>query len=191
MMPTLLFGTHALLARLFDLAGGLELLQIWLRLGTRTTPLSCEERRAVTAVFGDGALQYDEVRIAAGGWLSLVFRRNGNRAFALGHTIFLPEKGRADLSLLVHELVHTGQYERLGSRYIGEALYAQWKLGRGCYDYGGGEGLATTGAAGLPYACFNREAQAQIVMDYVRRQQADEDVTAYEPFIDALRRGAF
>ncbi|NLF66911.1 MAG: DUF4157 domain-containing protein [Chloroflexi bacterium] len=191
MMPPRLFRTHALLALLLDLFGALELLQIWLRLGARTSPLTPEEQQAVAAVLGETALRYGDVRIAEGGWLRLAFWLNGRRAFALGHTIFMPEKGRADLSLLVHELVHTGQYERLGSRYIGEALYAQWRLGRGCYDYGGPGGLAARVGVEQPYACFNREAQAQIVMDYVRRKEAGEDVRPYEPFIAALRQGAF
>lgn len=191
MMPPRRFCAHALLASLFDLLGGLELLQIWLRMGARTAPLTPEERQAVSALLGEGALRYDEVRIAEGGWLRFAFRINGNRAFALGHTLFLPEKGRADLALLVHELVHTQQYERVGSRYIGEALYAQRRLGRGCYDYGGAEGLAAALAAGRPYASFNREAQAQIALDYVRRRLAGEDVAPYEPFMAALRDGAF
>jgi hypothetical protein len=154
-------------------------------------PLTPQERQAAVEVLGDTGLRYAEVRIAEGGWLNLALRLNGNRAFALGHTLFLPAGSRADLSLLVHELAHTWQYERLGSRYIGEALYAQRQLGRGCYDYGGADGLKATIDAGQPYACFNREAQAQIAMDYVRRLQANQNVAPYEPFITALRRGAF
>ncbi|MDT8305970.1 MAG: DUF4157 domain-containing protein [Anaerolineae bacterium] len=191
MMPAALFHAHAWLARLFDLAGGLELLQIWLRLLARTAPLTTEERAVVGAVLGEFALRYDEVRVATGGWLRVAFRANGRRAFAIGHTIFLPEERRSDLSLLLHELVHTCQYERLGSRYIGEALYAQRRLGRGCYDYGGAEGLAQAMAAGWLYASFNREAQAQIVQDYWRRLDAGKNVTVYETFVAAARRGAF
>lgn len=191
MMPAALFQAHATLAQLFDLVGGLELAQIWLRLLSHTTPLAMEEREAVAAVLGEGTLRYDEVRIAEGGWLRLVFRYNGNRAFAIGHTIFLPEKGRADPSLLVHELVHTCQYEGLGSRYIGEALYAQRQLGRGCYDYGGAEGLARATEAGRLYGSFNREAQAQIAQDYGRRLWAGQDVAAYGEAMRALRGGEF
>ena len=191
MMPAGLYQTHARVMQLFDLAGGLELVQVWMRLLARTAPLNAEERRAVALVLGVLGLRYDEVRVARGGWLRLAFRLNGNRAFAIGHTLFLPEHERADISLLLHELVHTCQYERLGSRYIGEALYAQRRLGRGCYDYGGPEGLARAREEGRRYADFNREAQAQIVQDYLRRVMVDKDVTAYEPFIAALRRGDF
>jgi hypothetical protein len=191
MMPGALFAVHAALAQLFDLVGGLELVQIWLRLLSRTTRLAVAEREAVAAVLGEGTLRYEEVRIAEGGWLRLVFRCNGNRAFAIGHTIFLPEKGRADHSLLVHELVHTCQYERLGSRYIGEALYAQRQLGRGCYDYGGVEGLVRATEVGRLYGSFNREAQAQIAQDYGRRLGAGQDVAAYERAMRALRGGEF
>lgn len=191
MMPLVLFRAHRWLAQLFDLVGGLELLQIWLRLFARTAPLTPEERQEVASVLGENGLRYDEVRVAQGGWLRLAFRYNGNRAFAIGHTLFLPEIGRDDFSLLLHELVHTCQYERLGSRYIGEALFAQRWLGRGCYEYGGAEGLAQALAAGRSLASFNREAQAQIVQDYQRRLLAGEDVTAYEAFVEAMRRGAF
>jgi hypothetical protein len=191
MMPATLFMAHAMLSRLFDLLGGLELVQIWLRLLARTSSLAPEERAAVAAVLGDAALRFDDVRVAEGGWLRLAFRLNGGRAFALGHTIFLPGQGRADHSLLLHEVVHTYQYERVGSRYIGEALFAQRRLGRGCYDYGGRAGLVRAKEAQRPFASFNREAQAQIAQDYLRRLRKGDTVCEYEPFVEALRRGEF
>jgi hypothetical protein len=189
MMPAGLYQVHGWVAHLFDVVGGLELVQVWLRLLARTAPLDAEERRAVAPVLGVLGLRYDEVRVARGGWLRLAFRLNGNRAFAIGHTLFLPEHEGVDVSLLLHELVHTCQYELLGSRYIGEALFAQRRLGRGCYDYGGPEGLARALEEGRRYADLNREAQAQIVQDYLRRMAAGKDVTVYEPFVAALRRG--
>jgi hypothetical protein len=191
MMPAALFMAHTTLSRLFDLLGGLELVQIWLRLLARTSPLAAEERAAVAAILGEEALRFDEVRIAEGGWLRLAFRLNGRRAFALGHTIFMPEQERGDHSLLLHELVHTYQYERLGSRYIGEALFAQRRLGRGCYDYGGRAGLLRARETWRPFASFNREAQAQIAQDYLRRLRGGDAVSEYEPFVEALRRGEF
>lgn len=191
MMPAALYRLHAILCRLFDLPGGLELLQIWLRLAASTSPLAAEERATVAAILGEGAPRFEEVRIAEGGWLRLAFRLNGRRAFALGHTIFMPDGARADHSLLLHELVHTCQYERLGSRYIGEALFAQRRLGQACYDYGGRAGLARARVAGRRLAGFNREAQAQIAQDYLRRLQAGSAVAEYEPYVAALRRGDF
>src|SRR5690606_32032289 len=106
----------------------------------------------------------------------------------------LPRTGRhtrADLSLLVHEATHVMQYERMGSCYIGEALYAQRRLGRGAYDYGGGHGLRHARDNGVPLRAFNREAQAQIAQDYFRLREQGADVAAYEPDVAAIRAGAF
>lgn len=67
--------------------------------------------------------------------------------------------------ILVHELVHIWQYERYGSVYISEALWAQhWGGG---YDYGGLEELRMySDGAGLE--AFNFEQQADIIEDYFR-----------------------
>jgi hypothetical protein len=83
-------------------------------------------------------------------------------------------------------LVHVLQHERLGSVYIGQCLRAQRREG---YDYGGAEGLQRARADGKELRHFNREQQAQIVEDFVNRQTIGEDVTAYEPYIEELRRG--
>lgn len=67
--------------------------------------------------------------------------------------------------ILVHELVHIWQYERYGSVYISESLWAQqWGGG---YDYGGLEALRLySDGAGLE--AFNFEQQADIIEDYFR-----------------------
>src|SRR5690606_26737292 len=135
-----------------------------------------------------------DVRIAEGGILPLIFRLNGARAFCTWHTIHLPREGRhtrEDLSLLVHEATHVFQYERLGTAYIGEALHAQRRLGSGAYDYGGARGLQAAVSQGSGYGVFNREAQAQIAQDYYRHREAGRDVSLYEPFIAMLRAARF
>jgi hypothetical protein len=185
---------HALLAHLFDLVGGPEIVQYVMHLFMETTPLSRLEQQAIASVLGPKAIRYKDVRIAEGGVLPLVFRHNGGRAFCAWHTIHLSRAGphcREDLSLLVHEATHVMQYERCGSRYLGEALFAQRRLGRGAYGYGGEAGLRKTWKAGLPLAVFNREAQAQIAQDYYRRRELRLDTDAYEPYISAVRAGAF
>ena len=178
---------HRVLIALFDLMGGPEAAQLVMHVGMETSPLSPPEIAAIASVLGPSAIAYQEVQVAQGGILSLIFRLNGGRAFATWHTIHLPEGKRADLSLLVHEATHIFQYEQLGSAYISEALYAQRRLGRKCYDYGGTAGLEGERA----YCGFNREAQAQIAQDFYRRQKAGKEVNAYLPYVAALRRAAF
>lgn len=185
---------HAVLARLFDFVGGPEIAQYVMHFFMETTPLTANERRAVASVLGERAIRYEDVRIAEGGILPFVFRHNGGRAFCTWHTIYLPRTGRhtrADISLLVHEATHVMQYERMGSCYIGEALYAQRRLGRGAYDYGGARGLSRAKQNGVPLSDFNREAQAQIAQDYFRLREQGADVAAYEPYVAAVRAGAF
>ncbi len=185
---------HTWAAFLFDAVGGPELAQYVMHLFMVTTPLSAEEREAVASALGPKALRYGDVRIAEGGILPLIFGRNGGRAFCTWHTIHLPREGahtRKDLSLLVHEATHVMQYERMGTLYIGEALYAQHKLGRGAYDYGGEQGLRRAHEQGVPLRAYNREAQAQIVQDYFRRREQGLDVSAYEPYVRQARAGAF
>ena len=187
LLPPVADRVHRVAIALFDLMGGPEAAQLAMHLGMETSRLSPPEVAAIASVLGPDAIAYREVRVAQGGVLSLIFRVNGGRAFATWHTIHLPEGKREDLSLLVHEATHIYQYEQIGSVYIGEAVYAQRRLGRDCYDYGGPEGLA----AGNPYDSYNREAQAQIAQDFFRRQRAGETVSAYVPYVAALRRAAF
>lgn len=185
---------HQLLVCLFDLAGGPELAQYLMHMATETSPLTPEEREAIASVLGPRAIRYEDVRIAEGGILPLIFKFNGGRAFCAWHTIHLPRRGpytRADLSLLVHEAVHVYQYEQIGSAYIGEALYAQRQLGRGAYEYGGEAGLRRARKEGFPFSAFNREAQAQIFQDYFRRRERSADVSAYRPYLARLRAGGF
>ena len=185
---------HAALSSIFDLLGGPEIAQYIMHLFMGTTPLTADEQQAIASVLGPNAIRYQDVRIAQGGILPSIFRRNGGRAFCAWHTIHLPQEGsrsRADRSLLVHEATHVLQYERMGTPYIGEALLAQHRLGGAAYDYGGEQGLQQAVAAGIPYSAFNREAQAQIAQDYFRRREQGLDLTAYEPYVRALRAGAF
>jgi hypothetical protein len=186
-LPPLADRLHRVLIPLFDLLGGPEAAQLMMHLMMKTRSLSTREVAAIASVLGPEAIEYEEVRVAQGGALSLVFRFNGGRAFATWHTIHLPEGKQQDLSLLVHEATHVYQYEKLGSIYIGEALFAQRRLGRACYDYGGPDALAS----GAAYDGFNREAQAQIAQDYYRRLIAGDDPSAYLQCMAALRQAAF
>ncbi|HSM57298.1 MAG TPA: hypothetical protein VK879_14195 [Candidatus Sulfomarinibacteraceae bacterium] len=189
-----LVHAHCLATCLFDLLGGPEIAQYVMHLFMNTSPLRQREIEAIASVLGPRAIRYKDVRIAEGGILSLIFRLNGERAFCTWHTIHLPQQGRhtrENLSLLVHEATHVFQYERLGSAYIGEALHAQRKMGRGAYDYGGARGLQAVLRQGGAYGVFNREAQAQIAQDYYRKRREGADVTLYKPFISMLRSARF
>jgi hypothetical protein len=67
--------------------------------------------------------------------------------------------------LLIHELMHVWQYERYGSVYISEAIWAQ-RWGGG-YNYGGLEPLMKY-SEGKGLGAFNFEQQADIIEDYYR-----------------------
>lgn len=179
----------ALLASVFDVVGGPELLQTLNRAITKHGPLTADEIAAAGSVLGEASVRWGDVRIAEGGLLGPVFRLNHHRAFTAWHTINLPTGGnhvRSNKALIVHELVHVLQYERLGSIYIGQALHAQATTG---YDYGGSGGLEKHRRAGGRYRDFNREQQAQLVQHYFELRSKRADVSAYESYIAELRVG--
>jgi hypothetical protein len=183
---------HRLLTQLFDLGGGPEVGQIVMRLITRTTPLTGDEIASISSVLGPNALRYEDIRVAEGGLFDLIFKLNGNLAFATWHTVNMPREGhhtRANRAIMVHELTHVYQYERVGTRYLGEAIYMLIKTKRDCYNYGASGGLQQACDAGRTYRDFNREQQAQITQDYYTLRQRGADVSAYEPFITQAQTG--
>lgn len=189
--PPLRKTIHLLSVQLFDLAGGPELAQIFLRLWAHTTPLTAAETAVITDIIGIH-LRFTDVRLAEGGLARLIFRFNGNLAFTAWHTIFLPQtpsRSRQNLALLVHELTHIYQYEQAGTRYMTEAIYMLVTTRRDCYAYGGAAGLAQAHENHRPLSSFNREQQAQIVQDYFSLLAAGEEVAAYLPYVDELRHG--
>jgi hypothetical protein len=180
---------HAALWALFDLAGGPEFCEFFLRAATRTRRLTADEVDLGARVLGPRTVRLDQVRVAQGGPLKAVFERNGQRAFAAWHTVNLPDGRERDLPLLVHELIHVYQYERVGSVYIGQGLLAQRRLGRQAYHYGGPAGLQSARAAGTHFRDYNREQQGQIAQDYSARLLGGEETGAYESYMAELRLG--
>lgn len=175
--------------QVLDIVGLPELFGFIWRVTTRVSPLTGDEMAVAASVLGPAALRYHDVRVAQGGLLELIFRRNGDRAFVVFHTINLPARGvhrRENLDILLHELVHVLQYERAGSRYFAEALLAQHEEG---YGYGGPGGLLLARAQGRRLRDFNREQQAQIVQDYYMYLRHNWDVGPFEPYIGELRAG--
>jgi hypothetical protein len=185
---------HRLAWQLFDLIGGPEIGQFFFHFFNNTTPLTTEEIDMVSQIIGSDAIRFHETRVAQGGLLNIIFKLNGNLAFATWRTINIPQTGRhtrENLPLIAHELTHVYQYEVIGSRYLGEAIYMLIKTKRDCYNYGGKNGLALACSAGGHYCDFNREQQAMIVQDYCILQQNGAEVDVYQPFIDELQQGLF
>ncbi len=188
---------HLLLVSAFDFMGGPKFCQFFIHLISHTSPLTPEEIAILSSIFGANGMRYQDVRIAEGGLLAWVFRVNGRLAFTTWYTINLPqpipgqtkEHSRANLSLLVHECAHVYQFEKVGSRYLTEAIYILIKTRRNCYQYGGPSGLKQAHQQKKSYAGFNREQQAQIVQDYYTRREQGKDTSLYEPFIRQLRQG--
>ena len=181
--------------RVFDILRGPGLFErLWHRL-VHTSPLTEDEIAAASAIIGANTVRYERVRIATGGILRLIFRLNGGRAFTTFHTLNLSGSGyhsRENIAIVVHELVHVVQFERIGSVYIPQALRAQRGGG---YGYGGAEGLREARSRGESLDHYNREQQGQIVQDYCQLvlvyERAEDDPTrqAYEPFIEDIRQG--
>jgi hypothetical protein len=168
--------------------------KIW-HLLTSVSLLKSSELAAAASVLGAGAISYNKVRVGERRLLTIIFKFNGNRAFTLFHTINFPPKSgdsREELDIVVHELVHVFQFEKIGSLYIPQALRAQMNEG---YGYDGWEQLVQDRVDGKHFCNFNREQQGQIAQDYYNmviepELPPDDPIRlAYEPFIDDLRRG--
>ena len=168
--------------------------KIW-HLLTSVSVLTASELSAASCVLGASAIQYDKVRVAEGRILYIISKIIRNRSFTLFHTVnFSKESGhsRAELDIVVHELVHVFQFEKIGSLYIPQSLQAQMKEG---YDYGGWTQLVQDWNDGRRFRDFNREQQAQIAQDYYNlvispALPPDDPVClAYGPFIGELRNG--
>jgi hypothetical protein len=183
---------HLLLVGLFDLVGGPEIAQFLMHLITHTTPLTADEIAAMASVLGPTALRYGDIRVAAGGLFDWIFKWNGNLAFTTWRTMNFPRNGRhtrTNISIIIHELAHVYQYEQVGSRYLGEAIYMLIKTKRDCYNYDGESGLKIAHKANKNFLIYNREQQAQIIQDYYMRQQKGLDTQIYDPFIQDARKG--
>lgn len=187
-------GLHLLFVQLFDLAGGPEIAQFFMHLITHTTPLTDEEIALIAGTLKPAGMRYQDIRVAEGGLLEKVFEVNGRLAFTTWYTINLPKSSkrfrqhsRQNKALLAHEFFHTYQYEKVGSRYMTEAIYVLKKTKRNCYQYGGSAGLQLALNNHKSFRQFNREQQAQIFQDFFSRRQNNRDTTAYIPYIRQLQ----
>lgn len=84
-------------------------------------PLTIQEKEILYPVFTESTNPYI---------IRIIDRHAGlfditPRAFALGNTLYLKKPHFSD-DLLIHEAVHSWQYQHFGSRYTIDALAAQW-----------------------------------------------------------------
>ena len=183
------------ICQVFDALYGPKLFGIFWHLLADVSILNTSEIAAASSVLGANAIRYDDVRVAEGRLLNIVFKLNRNRAFTTFHTINFPKAenhSRLRLDVVVHELVHVYQFEVAGSIYIWQALRAQRTEG---YSYGGWQQLLEDWNNGKHFRDYNREQQGQMAQDFYNNVVAaglpdDDQVSlAYKPFIDELRNG--
>ncbi len=152
-------------------------------------PLHAWEKKLARSIFGK-SINYGRVRIDE-------YALAGPRQFRFCYVSFysINSWGKMDNSLLLHELAHVWQYQKLGIVYIPRALAAQ--RSPQAYDYGGARALEMARANGRSFRDFNLEQQAEIVADYYRIREGypprwgQASVTAlplYEQFIAQLRQ---
>ena len=185
----------ALISKVFDIFQGPRLFQFIWHLLVGVSRLTESEIKAAKLVLGENSIKYRSVRVAEGRLLTLIFKFGPGRAFTTFHTVNLPKSGyhsREHLELLIHELVHVYQFERIGTDYIFQSLRAQQEGG---YFYDSWPGLNRWRADGNRFSDYNREQQGQIAQDYQKDviepglPEANEVWAAYEPFIAELKLG--
>jgi len=179
------------LSPLFDILRGPALFQlIWRRL-VPCRELTEVEIEAASAVLSTPPIAFERVRVAQGSWLNLIFQRNSGRAFTTFHTLNLPAD--TPIAIVVHELAHVCQFETVGTKYMWQALKAQFEKGEAAYQYGGPDGLVEKHIHQEEYATFNREQQAQIAQNYFEyvlqegRQLTAGQSAAYDHYVNQLR----
>ncbi|MGW0809111.1 hypothetical protein [Nonomuraea sp. NPDC002799] len=150
-----------------------ETLADFVKFNTRS--LNAQEISTARRVFG-GSIDLGAIRVDQSAVLGPAFSRRPYTGF---HTV--NSWGRLSPEVLVHELTHVWQYDRAGAIYMPQALHAQiWGAG---YDYGGAAGLARAQAEGRGLMGFNREQQAQIVMDFAGLPPFHPDLALYASFV--------
>lgn len=172
---------------IFELLGIVELYESvcsFTKFNTR--PLTETETAIGLAVFGE-SINYDVIRIDERAYIGA---KQMNIAYVSFHTV--NSWGRLSSALLIHELMHVWQYERMGATYIPLALAAQkTELG---YNYGGVQALWDNVKIGLK--AFNLEQQADIIADYYRIKHGKKpawgkattaDLPVYERYVQQVR----
>jgi len=106
--------------------------------GLEVRKLSAQETEYLQGIFGD-SIDYSEISIHTGGVKDYLF---GMRANVVGNDVFMPDQVSIDgtwrdvfntdgtmttagMELLGHEVAHVWQFQKHGTRYIGESLLGQ------------------------------------------------------------------
>jgi len=162
------------------------------KLGTRVTTehdrsMTEYEIRQARRVF-KSAIDYSKVTIADGSPSARAISIGGY-ARTLGNTINFPTGGSHDMAFMIHELTHVWQYQTTGASYAVKALWAQITEGYSYTPSGKthSEALNEEHQAGKTLYGFNKEQQGDILSDYFKRLQANQDVSAYQPFVDDVK----
>ena len=167
------------------------------------------EAQEARRVFAD-QLAYERVKIhectnwpnridQLGAWLKRVPYRGLPNAITLGNDCYFPVNLPQNLvsidhpehykiPWLIHELTHVWQYQRLGWRYLFQALEAQFKSGAQVYVFGGEAGLIEAFQQGRKFSSFNMEQQGDICRTYYERLSRGVDISAWLPFITELQQ---
>ncbi len=184
-----------MLLYILDLVGFGEALQIIWGLIFRMRKLTQTEIDASRMVHPAGMIPYDLVRIDENSLISKI----GGAAVTTMHIIHVP-KGGIPIDVMVHELSHVAQYEKVGSVYMAQALHAQSKYGRtggvgsgSAYDYTRTGSLPTLRAGGTRFKDLNRESQAELIQDYYLclTSTPPNPCPDHVPFIQDMQRGEF
>ncbi|MEM6965757.1 MAG: hypothetical protein AAF573_13400, partial [Bacteroidota bacterium] len=150
----------------------------------KTRPLYQWEINMAIEIFGN-AINYARVRVDESAYL-------GAKTHHVCYVSFyiINSWGKMSNSILIHELVHVWQYERMGAVYIPRALWAQTTVEG--YDYGGLDNLKMYLKKGKTFYDFNLEQQGDIIADYFKVKNGyrprwgnatDLDATIYEKII--------
>lgn len=156
----------------------------------KTRPLTDEEIELGLSVFGE-SINFDLIRMDESAY---IVSKPKHICYVSFHTI--NNWGTISPSILIHELMHVWQYERMGAMYIPRALKAQ-KTEMG-YNYGGVAALRQYQDIGL--SAFNLEQQADIVADFFRIKKGlkprwgngqTADLPIYKTYIKQVRNGEY
>jgi hypothetical protein len=163
------------------------------------TPTEITEARLV---FG-GGLRYAAVWVSEGTYFPNFIAdigqglhsqtRTTNNAVSIGDTCYFPitldPQNRHNMGWLIHELTHQWQFQRMGWRYLPQAVQLQIREGKACYDYRLGcatleDGLIKARAQNMRLTDFNLEQQGEIAMHYYLRLKEGKDVGAWKYFVE-------
>lgn len=142
-------------------------------------------------IFGD-SIKYSKLKIRENSWMAKIGAKSAKKkklAFVFIRTINFSvaincKENKNDSSWLIHELVHTLHYKKLGIAYISEALRAQRNGG---YYYGGIDSLKKH----LNLFEFNLEQQAEIATHYYENLDDSNHNEVYSKFINQIKARDF